>query len=159
MIHSLCEALNYFENKYGILEPQKEIPNHPGYKCDPFGNVWRPDGKPIKPFKSCGYKQVYLRDSNGKRSIKGVHQVVAMTYSQDWFDGCIVHHKDEDKHNNYIGNLKCETLQEHARHHANSENVIRWIRKNGPHNKGKKMSPEFCEACRKAALKRYKKQT
>lgn len=57
------------------------------------------------------------------------------------------------KHNTW-DNLKVESINEHARHHANPENIINYINEHGPHNKGKKMSPEFCEKCRQSALNR-----
>ena len=148
------ETLNILADKFGYIESPKEIPYYPGYKCDPFGNVWNLEGKLLKQFNSNGYKQILLHDSEGKRSIKGVHQIVAMTYSSDWFEGCVVHHIDENKRNNYIGNLKCETLQEHTRYHADPTCLIEWSKTHSPHNKGKKMSPEFCEKCRQSAKHR-----
>ena len=35
-----------------------------------------------------------------------------------------VHHKDEDRHNNALSNLKVETPSEHARHHATGRELI-----------------------------------
>lgn len=110
----------------------------------------------IKQFNSNGYKQVVLRNNNGK-FVKGVHQVVAMSFLDDYFDGCVVHHKDENKHNNNVSNLECLTVNDHARYHANVEKLLLYVKTHEPHNKGKKMSKEFCEHCKQSALKRWKK--
>jgi HNH endonuclease len=51
--------------------------------------------------------------------------------------GWVIHHKDEDKTNNKIGNLQCVSRAEHARLHS----------------KGRVLSEEVKEKMRKAALK------
>lgn len=130
------------------------VPNHPGYMCDRLGNVYRPNGTRIDPFESSGYDQVYMKNEEGKRSIKGVHQVVSMTFNPEYYQGCVVHHEDENKKHNTWDNLKVESVSEHSRHHANPKNIIAYINEHGPYNKGMKMSPEFCEKCRQSALKR-----
>ena len=66
--------------------------------------------------------------------------------------------KDEDTTNNNVENLEIQSRSEHGKHHANADPIIKYIKKNGPANKGKKMSPEFCEHCRQAALKRCAKK-
>lgn len=132
-----------------------DVPNYPGYTCDTSGNVYRPDGSRIKPFNSSGYKQVYMKDEDGKRAIKGVHQVVAMTFKPEYYPGCVVHHKDENKGHNYAENLEVESRNDHSRHHANPDAMLEWQKKNGgPVNKGQKMSDEFREKCRQSALNR-----
>lgn len=132
----------------------REVPDHPGYFCDRQGTIYRKNGVRIKPFKSSGYDQVYMRDKDNKRSIKGVHQVVSMTFDPSYYPGCVVHHIDENKKNNTDTNLRVESPSEHARHHASPDSLIKYTKEHGPHNKGKKMSPEFCEKCRQSALNR-----
>jgi len=136
----------------------KQIPGYPGYKCNRSGDVFRPDGSKIKPFQSNGYLQVYLINDKGKRSIKGVHQVVSMTFDSRYYPGCIVHHKDEDKKHNHLANLKPESISEHTRHHADPSRLTKWIAKNGPINKGKRMSESFKNKCRESALKRHMRE-
>lgn len=137
----------------------KEVPGHPGYTCSRIGNIYKPDGSRAIPFKSSGYDQVYMKNEKGDRSIKGVHQVVSMTFDPKYYPGCVVHHKDENKKHNWDDNLKVESRVEHSRHHANPLQLINWMQANGgPINKGKKMSPEFCEKCRKSALKRHRRK-
>jgi hypothetical protein len=44
----------------------------------------------------------------------GVHSVVAMLNIDDWYDGCIVHHKDGNCHNNAVDNLEIMSRRQHA---------------------------------------------
>lgn len=74
------------------------------------------DLKPIKQFKSNGYTQCCIFDENGKHVV-GVHSVVAQAYCSDWFEGCVVHHKDENKHNNKASNLECFARDTHSKMH------------------------------------------
>lgn len=147
-------SLNNFINFMTYIKYAQAIPSALNYKVDPFGNVYNSQGIKIKPSNSNGYKQVQIYDNNHNIIHKGIHQLVAETFAPDWFEGCVVHHIDEIKHNNHIENLKCETVSDHARHHANPQALIDWIKNNGPHNKGKKMSKEFCEKCRQAVKNR-----
>lgn len=133
----------------------REVPGYPGYFCDRQGVVYRKNGVRIKPFESSGYDQVYMRDENNKRAVKGIHQIVSMTFDPDFYPGCVVHHIDENKKNNIDTNLKVESKSEHSRHHADRDRLANYINEHGPHNKGKKMSPEFCEKCRQSALRRH----
>lgn len=114
------------------------------YDVDEFGNVYK-NGALIKPFKSNKYLQVLLFDNNHNRKILGVHVVVAMKYL-NYFEGCVVHHKDENTHNNHISNLEVASRSEHSRkHNINNMTLANYIKIHGPSNKGKKMSKEFCQ--------------
>lgn len=123
------------------------------YDCDVFGNVYK-NGKLLKQCNSNGYKQVTLRDENNKRRICGVHQVVAMKYL-DYYDGCVVHHKDKNKQNNNLDNLEVKSSYDHKRQHGLENEFFKTMNKNKTAwNKGLKMSEEFCEHCRVNAQKR-----
>ena len=79
-----------------------------------------------------------------------------MTFKPEYYPGCVVHHKDENKGHNYAENLEVESRNDHSRHHANPDAMLEWQKKNGgPVNKGQKMSAEFCEKCRQSALNRW----
>lgn len=106
------------------------VPGFSNYYVDGYGNVYRSDMSLIPPFNSNGYKQVCLKDDNNKRRVLGVHQVVAMAFLE-YFNGCVVHHMNEDKAMNVLYNLKVETKEEHARHHANPSYMIEYIRIHG----------------------------
>ena len=74
------------------------------------------DCKPIKYFKSNKYLQCCIFDNNGKHTV-GVHNVVAQAHCNDWFEGCVVHHKDNNQQNNKAENLECFDLAEHTKLH------------------------------------------
>lgn len=125
--------------------------------CDEQGNVYR-DGVVVKPFKSNGYRQIILHDKSGKARAYGVHNIVAMKYL-NYFDGCVVHHKDRNRHNNNLRNLEVSTRKEHCRKHVyEDKKFLTACIGRTPWNKGKKMSKEFCEKCRVSALERCKRE-
>lgn len=132
----------------------KHIPNFSNYYASSDGVIYRSDMTVIKPFNSNGYYQVYLKDDLGVSKVKGVHQLIASTFIDDYKSNDVVHHIDQDKHNNALNNLQVKSRSEHSRQHADPKLLIRYIYEHGPHNKGKKMSSEFCEKCRQSALKR-----
>lgn len=112
-------------------------------------------GIKMKPFMSNKYYQVYLIDRTGSGHIFGVHTVVAMKYL-DYYEGCVIHHEDGDPHNNAVSNLVVMSRSEHSRSHIKDAHFLaEYIRTNGPANKGKKMSPEFCQKCSISAKKRW----
>lgn len=150
--NEIYEVFNEFMT-FGDFYP-KQVPGCSQYKVDRFGKVFRNDMTEITPFNSCGYKQVYMRDDTGKKRVLGVHQVVGMTFLPEYFDGCVVHHIDENKHNNYDVNLVVMSKSDHSRKHADPSHLIEHQRKFGPYNKGMKMSAEYCEKCRQSALNR-----
>lgn len=132
----------------------KPIPNFSNYYASSDGNIYKLDMSIITPFNSNGYYQVHMKNDAGTSTVKGVHQLVASAFIDEYKLGDVVHHIDGDKHNNAISNLQVQSRSEHSRNHANADMLIRYIDEHGPHNKGKKMSTEFCEKCRQSALKR-----
>ena len=95
-------------------------------------------------------------DDDHKRHVFGVHQVVAMAYLP-YYKGCVVHHIDGDKHNNNVSNLEVKSNSEHARHHADPTRLVNWVHEHGSPTKGMKMSDEFRQHCKEAALRRRRK--
>ena len=88
------------------------------YNIKPDGQIFdKQTGKPVKIFKSNKYLQCCIYDENGKH-VMGVHNVVAQAYCHDWFEGCVVHHKDNNQHNNNVENLECFLLSDHSRMHS-----------------------------------------
>ena len=103
-MENIYNIFNEFMNTFDLYP--HEVPGYPGYTCDRMGNVYRPDGTKIRPFKSSGYEQVYMKDEHNNRSVKGVHQVVSMTFDPEYYPGCVVHHIDENKRIKEPINLK-----------------------------------------------------
>lgn len=154
MFDNVYDIFNEFLTTYNLY-PQP-IPGYPGYQCDQLGNVFHPNGHKITPFNSCGYKQVCVFDANHNKYVKGVHQLVSQTFDPNFYDGCVVHHRNEIKTDNYLENLEVTSRSEHSRHHADPSRLQNYIKQYGPHNKGKRMSDEFREHCRISALHRRK---
>lgn len=132
---------------------RRQVPGYENFEADRSGNIYK-NGQLITPFNSSGYLQVCLTKPGERRVVKGVHQVISMTFDPNYYEGCTVHHEDENKHNNRFVNLTVETKAEHSRHHADLSRLANYIKQNGPVNKGHKMSSEFCEKCRKSAIER-----
>ncbi|MBP5423890.1 MAG: HNH endonuclease [Paludibacteraceae bacterium] len=88
------------------------------YKITKDGQIFDKENnyKPIKTFKSNKYMQCCIYDENGKHVV-GVHNVVAQALCDDWFDGCVVHHKDNNQCNNAVDNLECLDLVSHVKLH------------------------------------------
>ena len=151
----LIEHYDNFKNTDSI----KKVPGFIRYAADKFGNIYHICCmKTLKPFNSNGYYQVCLFDNNDNKIVKGVHQIIAMTFCDNFFDGCVVHHIDENKHNNCIDNLEVSTRSSHSRHHADASCLVAYVKENGPANKGKLMSDEFRQHCRDSAINRWSKK-
>lgn len=132
----------------------------PDYDVTEKGIVYK-NGTEMKPFKSNKYLQVSLYDVNHKKYVCGVHTVVAMKYLEDYEDGCVVHHKDGDHHNNNVNNLQVLSRSEHSRMHcteSDRKRIADYIKSHGPSNKGKKMSAEFCKKCSDSAKLRWQRE-
>lgn len=126
----------------------------PDYDVLEDGKVYK-NGNEVKPFKSNKYLQVLLFDVNHKRKVCGVHTIVAMKYL-DYYDGCVVHHKDGNPQNNNLNNLEIHSRSEHSSLHSiNNPNLKLYCKGVIPWNKGMKMSKDFCEKCRESAKRRH----
>jgi len=68
---------------------------------------------------------------NGVGTTFRVHRLVAMLFCPDYFDGCEVHHKDENRQNNRVDNLVCMTKLEHLQEHGNGMKMIKKVDKFG----------------------------
>ncbi len=137
------------------------IPFNRNYTITKSGEVYNPENKLIKPFSSNGYKQVCIKPEDGsRRKIFGVHQLMAMTFIENYSPDCVTHHKDGDKTNNKLENLECKSRSEHSRQHANYIPLWKHIVYYGPHNKGQYTStnPETVRKRENARLKRESKQ-
>lgn len=126
----------------------------PDYDVTTDGKVFK-NGAEVTPFKSNKYLQVVLFDTNHNQHVLGVHTVVAMKYIKDFYKGCVVHHLDEDPHNNNVDNLQILSRKQHSYLHNKDNRILANYNKlHGPVNKGKKMSEEFCKKCSESAKKR-----
>ena len=115
-MENLKQVFTQFMNAYDLWP--YPIPGYPNYTINRLGQIWNKNGEIVVPYMYPNqYRIVYLTNEYGHR-IWGVHQLVAMTFNQQWFSGCVVHHKDEDKYNNIDNNLQVMTVAEHGRLHS-----------------------------------------
>ena len=85
----------------------EKIPDYPLYTVDEFGNVFSiVSNRLLKPFRtSSGYYTVQLFNEHGHRNFL-VHRLVAEAFIPNPDGLSQVNHKDENKQNNYVGNLE-----------------------------------------------------
>lgn len=95
-----------------------------GYSVSNTGKVLNRNGKPVNCYKRNGYKSVTI---DCKKYY--VHRIVAMVFCDDYFDGAVVDHIDQNPDNNHYKNLRWVTRSE------NSKNT-------GKRNKACKISDE-----------------
>jgi hypothetical protein len=105
--------------KYGDWYP-RPIPNYSNYFIDRFGNVYDNNMNYILPYYNHkdGYLTIYLTDDFGKHHVWLLHRLVAYVYDSNWNQNCVVHHLDENKHNNNDWNLECMERSDHSRMHS-----------------------------------------
>ena len=96
-----------------------------GYVVSKDGTITKNDGTAVKTFKSNKYIQCCLFDIDGKKHTVGVHTVVSMFYDDKWYDGCVVHHKDGDMHNNNLENLEVLDKSSHTKQHHKDGTLYR----------------------------------
>lgn len=118
MGNDIYDIFNTFMTTYDLYP--KPIPQYPNYQIDRMGTVYDMNGNKIRPYQyrdTNQYDMTYVRDEQNKPHVFGIHQLVAMTFLPDYYPGCIVHHKDENKYNNWDTNLEITDRSEHASHH------------------------------------------
>lgn len=148
---------------------RKPVVGYEGYyEVDMYGNVYSVErtvkvndngrfyDKPVKSKKlsetkhSAGYRTVTLT-RNGEMVNKYVHRIVAEAYIPNPQNLPCVNHKDEDKTNNFVGNLEwCTVAYNNAyngKHEKHSEAL-----------KGRKVSEETKEKMRLGNLGKHGKQ-
>lgn len=62
------------------------------------------------------YLHITYCDKQGVTHCGRVHKLVAQCFLDDYFEGCVVNHKDGNKHNNCVENLECCSYKENTRH-------------------------------------------
>lgn len=94
------------------------------YIISSFGNIKRiGKDKNISTSLLYGYVTCCLCKNNIQKT-KRVHRLVAQTFLDEYFDGCEVHHIDNNKKNNHISNLECITKIDHLKEHGKGTKKI-----------------------------------
>ena len=97
-----------------MLVPIRDFPN---YSVDEFGNVFNNKGVKLKPeVTNKGYLRVSLSNETVKHKRFSVHRLVAEAFIPNSNDLPQVNHKDENKRNNYVGNLEWSNALDNLNH-------------------------------------------
>lgn len=148
---------------------RKPVVGYEGYyEVDMYGNVYsvartvqvndngRIYDKPVKEKKltaskhSCGYRTVALT-RNGKTEQQYIHRIVAEAYIPNPQNLPWINHKDEDKANNFVGNLEwCTPLYNNT---YNEKNI-----KHSEKIKGRSFTDEHKERIRQSNLGKHGQQ-
>lgn len=95
----------------------KPIPGYQNIQINRLGMVYDNNWNMISPYMyrdGSHYDMIYAKDYNNNPHVIGVHQAVAMTFNPNYYPGCIVHHKDENKYNNWDTNLEIISRSDHS---------------------------------------------
>lgn len=117
-------------------EEWTEIKNYPNYQISSKGRVWTCNRKRLMKTnwnmkdKTGGYLFIGLRDKTGKHSIN-IHRLVIEHYGLRKPDNCQCDHKNKDKSNNCICNLRWITFSENMKCRKSRAGVITIKRKKG----------------------------
>lgn len=128
----------------------------PRFDVTEEGVVYR-DGKIMHAFNSNNYLQVIIFDKDNNKHTFGVHTLVAMKYL-DYFEGCVVHHKDKNRRNNHVSNLEVMSKSQHTRQHCYQQEFPHNRKGKIPWNKGKTMSDEYCKKRSEGAKRRHERE-
>ena len=131
-----------------LAEEWREIPGYEGlYEVSNYGNVrslprtveWSRFGKELVSHRSGrqmshsqdqdGYRIIGLTNKDGVRKTEKVHRLVCAAFIGPCPDGYQVGHIDENKANNFIGNLEYVTCKENINHGMRTEKAMRKRRK------------------------------
>ena len=91
------------------------------YEVSNYGNVRRIGKKMLKPGLKRGYYYVKLR-KNGKAKNKTIHRLVAETFIPNVENKTCADHKDGNKLNNNVHNLRWSSSSENSRNRAKNRN-------------------------------------
>ena len=120
-------------------EVWKDIVHYEGiYKVSNFGRIWSIHKQDYKTThtKDNGYMFVQLY-KNGKMYNEYVHRLVALAFIPNQNNLPQVNHKDEDKSNNYVGNLEWCTAKYNNNYGTCRKRTVESNRKNGCYDRAK----------------------
>jgi len=112
-----------------------QIPNFEGYYVSKFGKVLSTKHKILREMKFSiknGYERIELKKNKKPKQIF-VHRLVAMTFLEDYTEDLYVDHKDNNKTNNNLSNLRMATQSENERNKLSAVGFHREVDKRGNH--------------------------
>lgn len=106
--------------------------NFSNYEIFEDGRIWsKYSNKFLKPFtRKDGYQSVCLYDNEGKYHMTRLHKVIYCAVNGLWnLPRCYeIHHLDENKCNNQIGNLLLCSHQENCNHGTRNERIAKALK-------------------------------
>lgn len=102
-----------------MQEEWREIPGYEKlYEVSTLGKIrkYGEEHMLLPTFNEKGYFTIHLR-KNKKTKFCVLHRLVAQTFPEycgEWFDECVVHHKDHNRINNCVDNLKVLSREDHS---------------------------------------------
>jgi len=99
---------------------KKTIPNFPNYEIDYYGRVYvKKTGKELKQNKSkVGYMRVGLFNETQKNKKMAVHRLMCSTFLPNFYGKGVVDHKNRNRSDNRLWNLKWATLHENQQNRS-----------------------------------------
>ena len=99
---------------------KKSIPNFPNYEIDYYGRVYvKKTGKELKQNKSeVGYMRVGLFNETQKNKKMAVHRLMCFTFLPNFYGKGVVDHKNRNRSDNRLWNLKWATLHENQQNRS-----------------------------------------
>ena len=105
------------------VEVWRSIENYDNYVVSSFGRVKNTEtGKILKGRNVCGYLQVVLCEDGLAKKSYYVHRLVACAFIDNPNDKECVDHKNNDKTNNHLSNLRWATTKENSQNSKLSNN-------------------------------------
>lgn len=128
-----------------VEEIWKPIQENNNYLISNYGRVKSLySNRIIKPCVWAGYYRVVLINPNKqpKQFAKNIHRLVARAFIPNPKNLPCINHKDEDRKNNFVGNLEwCDWQYNNTYNNVAKRRGLK-LRGKSPYNKGKPMSEE-----------------
>ncbi|TXD84160.1 HNH endonuclease [Subsaximicrobium wynnwilliamsii] len=110
---------NYYKEEWKVIQFDEKIAENQKFKISNYGRLLKCSGPEeilVKQYYINGYQNLPIKQKlNGKQTSRYVHKLVAQHFL-DKNDGVCVIHRDYDKTNNHIDNLKWATKREKEIH-------------------------------------------
>ena len=111
------------------MEEWKDVVGYEGlYQVSNLGNIKSfkiyKEGKLLKPkFDKDGYREIGIRDSNGTRTFKRVHRLVAESFIDNPDNLKFINHKDDNPANNNVDNVEWCSIEYNNRYRFTNGNA------------------------------------
>lgn len=110
-VWKLCNSDRWLDETPFPNEEFRTINGYPGYKISNYGRVFSTPrywvrGGMCRLTDRQGYWRIQLRGDDGRRKSLNVHRLVALAFLENENSLPCINHKDENRKNNFVGNLE-----------------------------------------------------